>query len=358
MQFGPITGSQFRWLSVVLLLLVGVATCMLLISIGSLVKLLVVCALLAYILDPVASYLESLGLSRTRATVIIFLGLAGFLAVVTLLLYPVLAEEVQAVQSGEYKEQTQAKVQVLEKVLRAKFAFLGPEKIDLLRSVQEAQGALQRKFSSTDLVSTVVHVVAVPFVIFFFLKDGREMRKRLISLVPNRYFEFALHLLYRMDQALGNFLRGQFLDGLIFGLLTTFVLWVLNVDYFLFIGFFAGLANLIPYVGPLAGASLAVLVVLVTSTEPMRIVYVLLAFVGIKLLDDTVIQPLTVARSVKMHPLLVLLVIILGGRFFGILGMLLAVPVTGFIKVGWEEGSKLLRKYRHSRLMEPEIGTS
>jgi predicted PurR-regulated permease PerM len=200
--------------------------------------------------------------------------------------------------------------------------------------------------------------VAIPFIIFFLIKDGREMKKRVISLVPNRYFEFSLHLLHRMDLSLGNFLRGQFLDGLIFGVLATAALWLLHVDYFLFIGCFAGFANLIPYVGPIAGAVLAVMVVMVTSGNLTRVLYVLVAFTCIKLVDDSLIQPLTVAKSVKMHPLLVLLVIIIGGHFFGILGMLLAVPFTGFAKVGYEEGAKLLRKYRHSRVMEPQSSTS
>ena len=210
---------------------------------------------------------------------------------------------------------------------------------------------------SVVFVSSAAHVVAVPFIIFFFLKDGRELKKRLISLVPNRYFEFALHLLYRMDLSLGNFLRGQFLDGLIFGILTTTAMWLLGVNYFLFIGAFAGLANLIPYVGPIAGASLAVVVVFVTNGDLAHVAYVLLAFAAIKLLDDSLIQPLTVAKSVKMHPLLVLLVIIVGGHFFGVLGMLLAVPVTGFLKVGLEAGQVLFGKYRHCRLLENQTAT-
>jgi len=66
----------------------------------------------------------------------------------------------------------------------------------------------------------------------------------------------------------------------------------------------------------------------------------------VKLADDAIIQPLTVAKSVEMHPLLVLLVIIIGGQAFGILGMLLSVPVVGFTKIILEEGITAYRKYR------------
>jgi len=147
---------------------------------------------------------------------------------------------------------------------------------------------------------------------------------------------------------MGNFLRGQCLDGIIFGLLTSFAMWLLNVKYFMFIGVFAGMANLIPYLGPFAGAALAVVDVLLTSSDPSRVLAVLVAFSAVKLLDDAFIQPLIVARSVRMHPLIVLLAILIGGHFFGVLGMLLAVPVAGFMKVAFDAGLLLFRKYRFS----------
>ena len=317
------------------------------------------CALLAYILDPLVSYIESLGLSRAGATAVVFLVLGTVLASVSLLVYDPLTQELEAMRTREYQDQTNVLLHRLEAFVRAKFGFLGWDKVDLTAVVQNTESKLGKSVSSylfTDLAASIAHIVAIPFVIFFLLKDGRDMKKRVISLVPNRYFEFSLNLLHQMDRALGNFLRGQFLDGLIFGVLTTVAMWLLHVNYFLFIGCFAGLANLIPYVGPIAGASLAVLVVLATTADASQTIYVLMAFLGIKLIDDVLIQPLTVAKSVKMHPLLVLLVIIVGGRFFGVLGMLLAVPVTGFLKVGYEAGANLVRKYRNSRILESGAG--
>jgi putative permease len=355
------TTTAFRWFSLVLTLLAVSAVSLLFFSVAGLVKVLILCALLAYVLDPVASYIESLGLSRAGATVVVFLVLGAVVMCVGLLMYPTLEQELEAMRAGQYKAQTNVLLHRVEAMVRARFGFLGWDNLDLTAVLQNTETRLGKSVSAylfADLASTIAHVVAIPFVIFFLLKDGREMKKRLISLVPNRYFEFSLNLIHQMDLALGNFLRGQFLDGLIFGLLATLAMWFLGVNYFLFIGCFAGLANLIPYVGPIAGASLAILVVLSTTADVTQAAYVLLAFMGIKLLDDSLIQPLTVAKSVKMHPLLVLLVIIVGGRFFGILGMLLAVPVTGFLKVGYEAGARLIRKYRNSRLLEPKTEPS
>jgi putative permease len=194
--------------------------------------------------------------------------------------------------------------------------------------------------------SIVLYAVTVPFIVFFLLKDGREMKKMFISIVPNRYFEFALDLLYKMDLQLGNYLRSQFTDAVVFGVLATIALWLLGVKYFLFIGVFAGLANLIPYVGPIAGALPAVAVALFDAGDVTLALQIVLAFIILKLTDDMLVQPLLVAKGVHMHPLLVLMAIIIGGELFGMLGMLLAVPATGFAKVVLQESIVTLKKYR------------
>jgi putative permease len=343
-----------RWLSLALLLLALTLVALTVLTVSGLARLLIISALLAYVLHPVASWLESLGLNRTGATLLVFLILGGLIAGLGLLLYPVLTGQLQALQNGEYDRQASAFIDRAQGFIRTKFAFLGLAKLDLAQEAEQSRAAMGKmvsKFVLASLFPSLTQLVAIPFISFFLLKDAREMKKWAIGLVPNRYFEFSLDLLYKMDMALGNFLRGQFLDALLFGLLTTLAMGLLHVKYFLFIGLFAGLANLIPYVGPIAGASLAVIDVLLTTSDLTRVAAVLLAFLIVKLLDDALIQPLTLARSVRMHPLIVLLAIFIGGHFFGILGMLLAVPAAGFLKVALDASLSLVRKYRFSRLI-------
>jgi predicted PurR-regulated permease PerM len=186
----------------------------------------------------------------------------------------------------------------------------------------------------------------IPFLMFFFLKDGSQMKRYFISLVSNRYFEFVMDLLFKMDTQLGNYLRGQFIDALVFGILVTISLWVLGVPYFVIIGIFAGFANLIPFVGPIAGASLAVVSVVTVQGDIRRVVPVVVAFAILKILDDFIVQPLAVGKTVNLHPVAVALGILVAGHFFGIIGMLLIVPFMGFLKVVLEESVQTYQKYR------------
>ncbi|MHB8882035.1 MAG: AI-2E family transporter [Thermodesulfovibrionales bacterium] len=317
-------------------------------TLAGLVKILIVSSLIAYILDPLAVSLESRGMSRTPATLVIFLSLFLVLSAALVVVLPALTDQIAAIQEGLTPEATSALVTRLDTFLTEKLSFLGVGDLDLPEKLQQTiVNAGDWVFSHfLDVVGLLTHLVLIPFIVFFLLKDARAMKKQFIRYVPNRYFEFSLNLLSKMDSELGNFLRGQFIDALIVGILSTFALWLLDVKYFMLIGIFTGLANLIPFLGPVAGVTLAVTVSVVDTGSFVAAWYILAAFAGIKLLDDSLIQPVVVARSVHMHPLLVLLVVIIGGKFFGILGMLLSVPATGFLKVALKESILIFRRYR------------
>jgi predicted PurR-regulated permease PerM len=156
----------------------------------------------------------------------------------------------------------------------------------------------------------------------------------------------ALNLLYKIDIQLGSFLRGQFFDASLVGFLAIIAMWTLDVKYYILVGIFAGLTNMIPYVGPFAGAIMAVFVVLMSGGSGNLVMMVIVAFLIIQLLDNVLIQPLVVAKSVNLHPLVIIFAVIIGGQFFGILGMLLAVPATGILKVFAIEFYSIYDKYR------------
>ncbi len=337
-----------QWLKLFLFIAAATLLVIFLVSIGELVRLMIIAALLAYILEPLASFLESRGMSRTAATSIIFSGILLLTVIFVLLFLPLVTAEVHSIQRGVKSGQAEVVIRNLETVLEDKLGFLGVQNLNLMDRIHQASVEFGNKLFNylLNIVSLVTNLVIIPFIIFFLLKDGREMKKNLVRLVPNRFFEFTLNLLHKMDQQLGNYLRGQFLDALLVGLLSITALWILDVKFFVLIGAFAGLANLIPYVGPIAGAVPAIAIAIMQSGDFTLAVYIALAFAIVQLIDNTLIQPLVVAKTVNMHPLVVMSVVIIGGKFFGILGMLLSVPATGVIKVVVQESITNFRKYR------------
>jgi putative permease len=322
---------------------------MVILYVGKVAEIVIVAALLAYILDPVVTLVEQRRLSRSTATTIIMLLITVLVVFFWYTVIPIAIAQFKTLQSGSGATPASQSIANLEIQISEILSFFGLGGINLAEEFNKLKSALVYRipnFLIHDSPTLIIGLVMTPFVMFFLLKDARAFKKYFISMVPNRYFEFTLDLLYKMEDQLGNYLRGQFIDAIVFGLLATAALWALDVPYFVFIGIFSGLANLIPFVGPVAGASAAMIAVVLEQGDLIRGGYVLLAFIALKLIDDVVIQPLAVGKHVDLHPMVIALGILVGGHIFGILGMLLVIPFLGFLKVVMEESIQAFRRYR------------
>lgn len=307
----------------------------LIVLLKSIIILLLISAVIAYILDPLASYLEFRGFTRLQSTLMIFVLFAVLGVLLFYLLLPALINELNYLQKGIGGNQASVLIEKLEDTIHKNVPMFEGQNLNLYEKLQSALKTVSDSFFSIllDIVSVISSAVIIPFAVFFLLKDGRKMKKNLFSMIPNKYFEMSLNLFHKIDLQLGGYLRGQFLDAAIIGLLSIIALWILDVKYFVLIGIFAGLANMIPYVGPLAGMIMAASVVLLNNGSGGDIVWVIGAFAIIQLIDNVLVQPLVLGKSVNLHPLIIIFAIITGGQFFGIIGMLVAIPVTGILKV-------------------------
>jgi len=328
-----------------IIVIAGIA---LLTAVSNIVKMVIISALLAYIIDPLANFLESRGMGRTSATWAIFAAFFVFIGFSYMAFLPLLSEQIYALQRGFSLEKAGIMISRLEDFLLANLSFLGVKDLNLLSRLENAMASTGGWIFDhfLDTASVITSMILIPFIIFFLMKDGREFKKAFVSAMPNQHFEFTLYLFYKLNAQIGNYLRGQFIDATIVGVLSAAALWFIGVKYFFIIGIFAGLANLIPYFGPVAGATVAVIVSILQTGNFQMAFYVIIAFTLIKLIDDVLIQPVVVARTVHMHPLVVLLSVLVGGKLFGILGMLLSVPIVGFLKVVAQESINNYRRYR------------
>ncbi len=196
------------------------------------------------------------------------------------------------------------------------------------------------------VISGLTFAVIVPFVAFFFLKEGRHLTRCLMALVPNVYFELCLNLMYRANRQIGNYIRGQLLAVLVVSVLAISGLSILGVYYALPLGLLAGLANVIPFLGPLIGIVCSSIVALATGGGLAMVAKVIVIFLVIQLIDNVLIQPTMVAKSVELHPLVVLFVVMVGSQLMGIVGMLIAVPLTGIAKVSGQTIYEGVKQYR------------
>jgi predicted PurR-regulated permease PerM len=316
-------------------------------SLSNIVNILIISTLIAYILDPIASKLESKGINRLIATILIFAILLSFIIFGSWTIFPTIFNDLLELQANLDPQASTNFFTQIESFLKENFTFVDLSNFNIQNEINNLVSGFTKQIISfaANLVSVVSTVVIIPFVTFFLLKDGREMKKLFISYIPNRYFEMSLNVLHKIDMQLGGYLRGQFIEAFVVGSLAIIALWILGIQYFILIGIFAGLANLIPYVGPVAGAIPAIIIAITNGADSNLIIYIIFAFIIIQLIDNVVMQPLVLSKSVNMHPLIIVIAILIGGKFFGILGMFLAVPAAGILKVTSSEIYNGVKKF-------------
>lgn len=187
------------------------------------------------------------------------------------------------------------------------------------------------------LLSILSYLLMVPIITFFLLKDSGLIQDSIFKLIPNRYFELTILIKERFGNIIGKYLRALFVQVIVISTLASVFLTIAGVKYSLIIGILAGLANMIPYFGPVLGIFFAVFSVLLVG-QPMYIIwYAIISMLFVQAIDNIVVYPLIMGKTTNMHPLIIMLAVIAGGISFGILGMFLAVPVlslaTGMVSL-------------------------
>ena len=188
----------------------------------------------------------------------------------------------------------------------------------------------------------------------------------MVNSIPNKYFEVGLKLIYNVEKSVSSYLRGQFLSAASVAVMSITGLLILNffganITLVIFIGIIAGLANLIPLVGPFVGMVPALIIALMNNIgndaatahmffgaipSPFFALDIIFMFLVVQQIEGNLITPALVGKSVGLHPMLVMIVLLIGGTLLGPLGMLFAVPATGVIKVILVEVA-FLRKNSH-----------
>ena len=204
-----------------------------------------------------------------------------------------------------------------------------------------------------------VGILAVSFISFFFLYEMGSMRKKLISLIPNKYFEVTIAAYNKIERLLSNYLIGLLFQMFFIFTIASLGLSILGIKYALTIALFAAVANLIPYLGPILGGAFGILVGVSTGTDLAHsqdylflVLKIASVFGIVQLVDNIVLQPLIFSKSVKAHPLEIFIIIFAGASLAGIPGMIAAIPVYTVIRVSISELYSGYRSYNIFKLQK------
>ncbi|MBU6152902.1 MAG: AI-2E family transporter [Bdellovibrionales bacterium] len=299
------------------------------------------------ILSPVIQFLSSRKIPKLWGILIVYAFLTlFFLFGVTRLIQVISVQWSGFIDSlPSLSEAVLSKVDELEARLKEQFAI----DVDL----GTHQGIIQwisqiRTWALTHIPAMIGNLASaallVPVFSFFILKDGEKFTHLYLQLIPKRFSRTVISVIAKISVALGTFLRAKLFEALLFGFMTYLGLILIKAPYAGLFALIGGLLNLIPYLGPMIGAAPPLLVFAFSSAHQHLFWPAVILLITVNLIDNFLVFPIFVARIVNLTPLTLLLSVAVGQEFYGIAGMLLAVPIASILKIIYLELQPLLYK--------------
>lgn len=296
----------------------------------------------AYVLNPLVTRLQRRGVERTWGTALVFAG--GSLLLLGFLLYlvPVLRDQALKLP-GLISEALHRLVPRVEELVgrplpdlvRQRTAELGAQASQLLQNVGPVVAGVLAAFASNTarVVTTLLGLLLVPVMGFFFLQDWPRLMEQVRRLVPRRAVALVDRRFAEVDEVLSAFVSGQLTVGAILSVIYAVGLSLGRIEMALVIGAIAGFGNMVPYLGTAVGVVLAVLGVVLSWHGPWQLGVVAATFIVGQLAEGFVITPRVVGDKVGLSPVTVILAVLAFGELFGFTGVLLAVPTAAILKV-------------------------
>ncbi len=350
--------SRPNWLRRLVLVLVLLAAVFVLYVIRNTLIPLFLSMLIAYLLTPLADFLENRGLGRILAISFTFVLFFALLFLIALYLIPLINNELKGFTAGMPRYLGTVNEEIVRIQERIASTLPAVRDVDIGGRIQKV--IIEKLQTLPTFVINIFSVfpllILVPLISFFFLKDGKRIKRGFVNSLPNRYFEMVYGLLYEIDRKIGSYVRGQLLRSTIIGCLTFLGLKLFGLKYSLLLGIFAGVMNLVPYAGPLIGSIPAVVLaalnqagdqVLLSQLSPLPlVVHIILVYVVVQMLDAVWIAPYILGWSVDIHPLGIVLLLLFGNQLFGWWGIILAVPVASIFQLILQAVYSHYRVYR------------
>lgn len=317
----------------------------------NLVAYAIIALLLTYLLDPIVNRLQVAGMNRTLSISVTLATVILVIIWISTSVIPIIAGQMAGLTRQLNIDTLIFVADQIESQIRANFEFVPDGYLrENIAMLAENYFNMDR-FSEIlgDLIGIFTNLFAaflvIPFATFFFLKDGHKIRRDLLQLVPNKYFETILSLIDKIETRLGYYFRSVIVQCTLVGIVSWIALSVAGLNNAASVGITIGVANSIPYFGPIIGYILSIVVAIIETGDFSLVIPCILAVMVAQILDNVVLQPLIFSKSADIHPVAILFIIMIGAQTAGILGMLVAIPIATVIKITINQVTWSLNNY-------------
>ncbi|EOT40820.1 AI-2E family transporter [Enterococcus dispar] len=294
-----------------------------------------------YLMNPAVDYLEKKGLKRIYSIFLLFLLVIGLITWGVVVIVPKIREQTVSFIDNfpNYLDVIDQKAnEILNDPIfgtfKDQFDSYG-DKIttwltDFIRNVSSSTISSLGKIVGA-VASTLVAIFTMPFILFYLLKDGRNLTPYFVKFLPNKIRKPTLKVLKEMNEQVSSYIRGQLTVAFAVAIMFIIGFSIIGLDYSVTLGVVAGFLNLIPYLGSFLAMVPAIFLGIVAG--PVMLVKVLVVFVIEQTIEGRLISPLVLGNELSVHPVTILLVLLTSGKLFGVVGVILGIPVYAAAKV-------------------------
>ena len=302
---------------------------------------------LFYLLNPLVKILMKIRIKKFKvkrplAIAVVFLLLISVLGLVISFFIPRLIEQIKSLVIGLPGYLSELQRFLTNLFNNSHIDWL--QKVDLHSYMNKFEGSLTsilKKFILSlttslgsvigTITSVTVTLVTVPFILFYMLKDGEKLVPTVEKFFPEHNRSKVVRLLHEMSATLSRYISGQMIECLFVGTFSAIGYSMTGIPYALLVGLFAGITNIIPYLGPYIGLMPALF--LAFSKSLPTVFWVIVVCIVVQQLDGNLVYPNVIGKSLHLHPLTIIIILLVAGNIAGLLGMILGVPLYAVTKV-------------------------
>jgi predicted PurR-regulated permease PerM len=294
-----------------------------------------------YLLNPIVDYLERRKVKRIYSIITLYLLIAGVITLIVMIVVPLLREQIYSLieQFPEYSRVAQIRFEELIgsdffNQLQQTFGFdtskLAVEfsswASTLLNNTWSGLGSILGR-----ITETILSIIVVPFILFYLLKDRKKLTPFVLEFIPTKFRQRFLQVILEMNHQISSYIRGQIIVSFCIGFLLYIGYLIIGLEYSLVLAVIAAFTSIVPYLGPAIAITPALIVATVTS--PVLLLKMLVVWTIVQLIEGKFISPQIMGKTMHVHPITIIFVILTAGNLFGIMGIILAVPGYAILKV-------------------------
>lgn len=294
-----------------------------------------------YLLNPIVNLLERFRIKRIWGIIILILGIGGLITALTFVIAPVVESQIKDLINRFPSYLNQMGLSIQSWMQASVFQSYYEQGYDwvvanLSNLPQQIGNYLDNAYQgirniATTVTNVIVAIITFPIILFFLLKDGTAFKKYAVKLLPPRYRQDVNLILKNMDEQVGSYIQGQIIVATCIGILLYIGYLIIGLDYAIILALIAAVTSVVPYLGPIIAISPAIIIAIVHS--PFMLLKLAIVWAAVQFLEGNFISPNVMGKTMKVHPLTIIFVLLVAGNLFGLVGVILGIPGYALIKV-------------------------